>query len=113
MLSILTVLLGLYAAWGILQLSSAFDVPGVWRHVVPSFVVAVCGLLGGVLLWKGAWLGYLSSTVSWATTLVTGVDLTAINSASGVFISVVAIVSIPVLVVFYVAIRAQKRNEST
>jgi len=107
------VFLGLYASWSVVEFSPAFDVPGIWPHVAPSFVVAICGLVGGVLLWKGTWLGYLTSTVAWATTLATGVDLTAVDAASGVFISVAAIISIPVLVAFYVAIRAKKRGERT
>jgi hypothetical protein len=112
-LSILTFLLGLHAVWDVTQLTSTFDVPGVWSHAIPRVVVAIFGLLGGVLLWKGTWLGYLGSTIAWATTLVTDVNLTAVETASGVFISVTAIVSIPVLVAFCVAIRAKKRSERT
>lgn len=112
-LSGLTVLLGLYASWSVIEFSPTFDLPGMWPHVVPSFIVAICGLAGGARLWNGTWLGYLTSTVAWATTLATGIELTSVDAGSGVFISVAAIVSVPILVAFYVAIRAKKRGEST
>jgi len=112
-LSVLTVLLGLYAAWDASHFFSALDLPGVRLHVVPSLVITLCGILGGVLLWKGVWLGYLGSTVAWATTLVTGVSFTAVEFASGMFVPLAAIISIPVLVLFYLAIRAKKRSERT
>jgi len=113
MLAAVTVLLGFYAGWQSYGMLSFFEVPGLVSYVVPDLVIAVAGVIGGVLLWRGLWSGHLAASIAWATALATGVTLSVGQTDLGLFVPVKAIISIPILLILFVAIRNKQRRERT
>jgi hypothetical protein len=109
---ILTVILGLYASWKIINLSTSLGAEGLNELLLVQVTIALCAFIGGAALLKTKIVGYLLALVAWAVELISGISTNVGQDSSSYFITISGILSVIVIgvLIYGIAQRLLRKN---